>query len=92
MADINLPFLPSPNSDPLYFLNLHIERSHSVKIQGQKVRYWCILCFHRQKAFNSHTNCHCLWFVTFSNQFYLLIFIWKNHTIINCPWKTTQQN
>ena len=52
LADINWPFLPSPNSDPPSFLPLHIERSHSVKVRCQKVRYWCILCFHHKKAFN----------------------------------------
>jgi hypothetical protein len=50
LADINWPLLPLHNSDPLSFLPLHIERSHSVKIRGQKVRYWYILCFYHKKS------------------------------------------
>ena len=65
LANINLLFLSSPNSDPLFFLPLHIERSHIVKIRSQKVRYCCIFCFYHKKSFIYHTNCHWLWFVTF---------------------------
>ena len=50
LANINWLLLPSHNSDPLSSLPLHIERSQSVKIRGQKVRYWCILCFHHKKS------------------------------------------
>jgi hypothetical protein len=48
LVDINWPFLPLPNSDPLSFLPLYIERSHIVKIQGQKMRYWYFM-FSSQK-------------------------------------------
>ena len=72
LADINWLLLPSHNSDPLSFLPLYIERSHSVKIWPKGEGYWCILCFYH-KAFSWQINCHSLWCVTFLNQIYLLI-------------------
>ena len=50
LAAINWPLLPSHNSDPLSFIPLHIERSHSVKTRPKGEAYWCILHFYHKES------------------------------------------
>ena len=90
---INLLFLPSPNLDPLSFLPLHTKSSHTFKIQGQKVSYWCILCFHQRKH---STNIQLLLSNLFTN--FNLGTSHNNqlsmgtHNKINAEWCSTQQS
>jgi len=48
----NWLFLSSPHSDPLSFSSINLKMLHTVKTQGNKVRYYDILCFQHEKAFN----------------------------------------
>lgn len=74
------------NATGHFFLSLHTHKSHRVKIQGNNLRCYGILCHHHKKHSTKKQNVTAHDFKTY---FFTpnLSLILEHHTTINCQWE-----
>ena len=95
LADIKWSISPTPNSDTLSLLPLHMENLPVSKYKDMRWDIIEISFFSIKKHSTKSQIVPAVEFssLTFTHQIYLLMLIWEHHITINCQWDyhTTKQ-